>query len=1168
MQIAWILAFLGLVAAARAVGLSAVNAFDLFSMTGISHKRSQPAYRRAITTDGSSPDHFFPAYKFKRPLGPHALVATDDQFRLLSASLARIDTFYFSANMKQRMNNVGTLISISPTVSTAQAVNTMAIVSDAPQDRLDLFYTVGEQNHVLTFTNVGIANSLKEWKNMTMEFSGYDVTLYVNCRNVGTRRLESEFYRRLDAGSSRISLATAYENKDDFKGSLQNVRFRFGSRVEANPMLCDSQSTPSNIESNRSEFDPEFDVAPSRNAGPSHHDNVLPGSNTMARQFVLQVVQDSCELTCRPPQGAKRPDDLEVFFSCMDATGMHKNGERWNVDDCVSCVCDGGHRLCSNQTCPLLHCLNVTRVPGECCPKCQAETDGFSAWSSWSECSVTCGIGSQTRGRSCDRANFPCNGPTLENRNCLRDPCKRRRDGGWSFWTRWAPCSVTCGRGRSTRIRECNAPIPELDGEECLGPDRQTKDCREAPCAVNGGWGTWSPWKRCSVSCGTGFRTRKRKCNNPKPRYGGKACPGDKKEVGQCNTQNCPVDGCLASPCFGGVKCTSYDDGSFTCGSCPAGTQGDGINCQDIDECTLVADACFHYQGVHRCQNHFPGYSCLPCPSGYRGDVQSGVGVIHARAHKQECVMSNPCTDGANPCPENAECIFLGKTVSPPFICKCRPGYASCSHCDGLICADDTDLDGWADNEIVCPGSNTSVTCHEDNCPRLPNSGQEDSDEDGEGDACDRDDDNDGIYDEQDNCQFIYNPYQSDVDRDGVGDMCDNCVHDRNADQKDTDGNGEGDACSLDIDGDSIENIFDNCVYVYNFDQLDSDMDGVGDACDNCPLVHNPAQEDRDSDKVGDSCDSNLDVDEDGIQNNLDNCPYIANANQADHDNDGLGDACDPDDDDDGIPDDRDNCRLVVNPSQLDTDGNGRGDACEGDFDGDNIMDADDACPLNNKISVTDFRSFDMIALDPEGIAQIDPNWVVRNKGKELIQTKNCDPGLAIGMDRFEAVDFSGTFFVNTEKDDDYAGFVFGYQSSSKFYVVMWKQVSQTYWKNYPSRAHGYSAIQVKVVNSTSGTGEALRNALWHTGDTKNEVRTLWYDDMQQGWRDYTAYRWTLQHRPETGFIRVTMYEGKDLLVDSGALYDKTFAGGRIGFFIFSQEMVFFSDMEYMCKDT
>lgn len=119
------------------------------------------------------------------------------------------------------------------------------------------------------------------------------------------------------------------------------------------------------------------------------------------------------------------------------------------------------------------------------------------------------------------------------------------------------------------------------------------------------------------------------------------------------------------------------------------------------------------------------------------------------------------------------------------------------------------------------------------------------------------------------------------------------------------------------------------------------------------------------------------------------------------------GDECDDDDDNDGIVDDVDNCRLVVNVDQIDTDSeylrvrahvqysysccvvpkcrcciseNGVGDACEGDFDKDNVIDRIDHCPENAEVTLTDFRAYQTVVLDPEGDSQIDPNWVVLNQ--------------------------------------------------------------------------------------------------------------------------------------------------------------------------------------------
>ena len=75
-------------------------------------------------------------------------------------------------------------------------------------------------------------------------------------------------------------------------------------------------------------------------------------------------------------------------------------------------------------------------------------------------------------------------------------------------------------------------------------------------------------------------------------------------------------------------------------------------------------------------------------------------------------------------------------------------------------------------------------------------------------------------------------PLDADVDGDGVDNTADNCPRIANGDQLDSNGNDFGDVCEPDdADFDGIDDSIDNCFFTANPDQTDTDGDGYGDSC-------------------------------------------------------------------------------------------------------------------------------------------------------------------------------------------------------------------------------------------------------------------------------------------------------------------------------------------------
>ena len=189
--------------------------------------------------------------------------------------------------------------------------------------------------------------------------------------------------------------------------------------------------------------------------------------------------------------------------------------------------------------------------------------------------------------------------------------------------------------------------------------------------------------------------------------------------------------------------------------------------------------------------------------------------------------------------------------------------------------------------------------------------------------------------------------------------------------------------------------------------------------------------------------------------------------------------------------------------------GNGIGDACENDYDGDGSDNEVDLFPNDYRVATTDFRSRhievnlaksnsppDWMVIDRVSQQATTLSGIIYNlyemilaQESEVVVKAASDPGLLLSKDFLHSYHFTGTVYVKDKNvDDGYIGIAINFQSNKKFIVVVWSKGEGTYPSTSPFTAIRKPGIQVKVVKSSTGPGAKLRNALWHTDSTPNEV--------------------------------------------------------------------------------
>ncbi|KAM4684567.1 LOW QUALITY PROTEIN: SCO-spondin-like [Amazona ochrocephala] len=206
--------------------------------------------------------------------------------------------------------------------------------------------------------------------------------------------------------------------------------------------------------------------------------------------------------------------------------GASAQTQSCNTAACAGEECDERGRVftmsCANRcprACadlwPHAECLEGPCEPGCRCPPGQLLQDGLCVPVAQCRCGLPTANGTQELWPG-QVAEHGCHNCTCGNGTFT---CPEQMCPIYGPWSPWSPCSHSCGGGNTSRHRECQE---SAGGEPCSATDtEEVAECNLQPCPGGCRLSPWSPWSRCSTTCGGGTSERRRELL-PGP---GEPCP-------------------------------------------------------------------------------------------------------------------------------------------------------------------------------------------------------------------------------------------------------------------------------------------------------------------------------------------------------------------------------------------------------------------------------------------------------------------------------------------------------------------------------------------------------------------------------------------------------------------------------------------------------------------